>query len=301
MHSMEVEVQQQQSPRPCPPGIVSPLSRSYSNIKIDERHTMEIEVQQSPAPRQPPNSPLHGSAVKGTPTAGKSFPVAACEVSPFKTLEDDSKTLFPLVEHCELPSISADIMKEILSGERDFPNDSVVIIDSRHKFEYSGGHIKGALNLQDPSSIEEFYFKYMDKGKEIAIIFHCEFSSARAPKLFRHMRNLDRKRHIELYPDIGFPHMYILHGGYKAFFEAHPDFCEPKEYVRMADPLYTEDLRASNKVLKRSWTARSKNSKNSRPRLHDGFALSDLSNRQDVDVSTRDVNTRSCSVSLSFG
>lgn len=38
-------------------------------------------------------------------------------------------------------------MKEILSGERDFPNDSVVIIDSRHKFEYSGGHIKVRLAL----------------------------------------------------------------------------------------------------------------------------------------------------------
>ncbi|KAL2629225.1 hypothetical protein R1flu_013911 [Riccia fluitans] len=282
-------------------GMVSPLSRSCSRINISGPETMEVETHRSPAPSLKAKSPLCGSLmIKKTPTGvNKRPPPDACEVdtpSPFKTLEDDSKTLFPLVEHCELPSISVDIMKEILSGERDFPNDSVVVIDSRHQFEYNGGHIKGALHVQDPKSIEDFYIKNTANGKDLAIIFHCEFSSARAPKLFRHMRNLDRQRHIAVYPELSFPHMYILHGGYKAFYETYPEFCDPREYVRMVDPLYIEELRASTKMLKRSWTARSKNFKNSRVRLQDGFALSDVSNRQDKDQSTR-----SRSVSLSFG
>ncbi|KAL3687189.1 hypothetical protein R1sor_013498 [Riccia sorocarpa] len=285
----------------CTVGLVSPLSRSYSKITISEVETMEVEIHQSPSPRLQAKSPSCGSAVfKGTPSGEKKRPLPdVCDAnapSPFKTLEDDSKTLFPLVEHCELPSISVDIMKQIMSGERDFPNDSVVIIDSRHQFEYNGGHIKGALHLQDPKGIEEFYTENMENGKEIAVIFHCEFSSARAPKLFRHMRNLDRQRHMEVYPELSFPHMYILHGGYKAFFEAYPELCDPREYVRMVDPLYVEDLRASTKMLKRSWSAKAKNFKNSRVRLQGGFALCDVSNRQETDL-----GTRSCSISLTFG
>lgn len=35
------------------------------------------------------------------------------------------------------------------------------------------------------------------------------------------MRNLDRKKHADSYPNLTFPEMFILEGGYKAFFETH--------------------------------------------------------------------------------
>jgi len=125
-------------------------------------------------------------------------------------------------------------LKSILTEEQGYPAQSVVIVDSRHHFEYEGGHIKvhhswitaasvsfsrnkwkfsmtqlvitmfhlfdswvgynwwfssctlscqGAVNLRDPSAIEEFYSRNINVGKQIAIVFHCEFSSSRAPKL----------------------------------------------------------------------------------------------------------------------
>lgn len=262
-------------------------------------------VEDNPSPSAIPElSSFHHQAsisspgVKQTPKALQRS-ASLCveeEPSPFKLLEDAAKSLFPLVEHCELPSISPDLLKSILIGEREFPKNSVVIIDTRHKFEYCGGHINGAVKFSGPNCIEDFYSRNLEKGKDMVIIFHCEFSSARAPKLFRHMRNLDRQRHIEVYPALAFPHMYILHGGYKAFFDLHSDLCDPNQYIRMADPLHAEDLRASKRILKRSWSARSKNTKNCRSRTQEDV-LADVSN-----ISKRTNGTmRSCSVCLSFG
>lgn len=49
------------------------------------------------------------------------------------------------------------------------------------------------------------------------IVFYCEFSSERGPRMFRHIRNLDRRLHLASYPALTVPHMYVLAGGYKAF------------------------------------------------------------------------------------
>jgi hypothetical protein len=49
------------------------------------------------------------------------------------------------------------------------------------------------------------------------IIFYCEFSSERGPRMFRHIRNLDRRMHLASYPALAVPHMYVLAGGFKAF------------------------------------------------------------------------------------
>ncbi|CAM6085758.1 unnamed protein product [Calypogeia fissa] len=264
-------------------------------------------VEDYPAPSSRPewSSSFHYQAtisspdVNRTPKVAQRLSSASCveeQPSPFKLLEDVGKSLLPLVEHCELPSISPDLLKSILAGEREFPKESIVIIDTRHQFEYCGGHINGAVNLNGPNCIEEFYARNLEQGKDMVIIFHCEFSFARAPKLFRHMRNLDRQRHLEVYPALAYPHMYILHGGYKAFFYLHPDLCEPKQYIRMADPSHVEDLRASNRILKRSWSARSKNTKNCRSRTQEDV-LADVSNMSKRTL----VRARSCSTCLMFG
>ena len=34
----------------------------------------------------------------------------------------------------------------------------LLIIDSRFEYEYQGGHIKGAINLNKPENVEEFFF-----------------------------------------------------------------------------------------------------------------------------------------------
>ena len=53
------------------------------------------------------------------------------------------------------------------------------------------------------------------------IIFHCEFSSERAPKMSRFLREIDRAANKECYPSLGFPELYTLEGGYKAFYSKY--------------------------------------------------------------------------------
>ena len=52
--------------------------------------------------------------------------------------------------------------------------------------------------------------------KRIVIIFHCEFSSKRGPRMCRFVRERDRA--MNEYPKLYYPELYILKGGYKDFF-----------------------------------------------------------------------------------
>ena len=38
------------------------------------------------------------------------------------------------------------------------------------------------------------------------------------------------------YPALHHPEMYLLHNGYKEFWENYPDLCEPRAYRPMKDP-----------------------------------------------------------------
>ena len=37
--------------------------------------------------------------------------------------------------------------------------------------------------------------------------------------------------------------MYVLYGGYKAFFENHKSYCDPPHYTPMADKAYEDQLK----------------------------------------------------------
>jgi hypothetical protein len=43
---------------------------------------------------------------------------------------------------------------------------------------------------------------------------------------------------IAHYPKLLYPELYVLKGGYRAFFAEFPDLCEPRAYVTMADPRF---------------------------------------------------------------
>jgi hypothetical protein len=60
------------------------------------------------------------------------------------------------------------------------------IVDCRFDYEYEGGHIRGAVNVVTPEQIEDLFLRDPDmqcNGNKICIIFHCEFSSHRGPKM----------------------------------------------------------------------------------------------------------------------
>lgn len=57
----------------------------------------------------------------------------------------------------------------------------------------------------------------------------------------RFLRNHDRS--LNSYPDLHYPEVYLLHGGYKEFFENNSELCEPREYRPMVDPQYSDDYK----------------------------------------------------------
>jgi hypothetical protein len=76
------------------------------------------------------------------------------------------------------------------------------------------------------------------------IVFHCEFSSERGPRLCRLFRSLDRQYNLSIYPQLSFPSIYLLDGGYAEFYNhsSLKEYCEPKGYVSMFEQQYIQEL-----------------------------------------------------------
>ncbi|KAM7362114.1 string isoform 1-T2 [Cochliomyia hominivorax] len=164
--------------------------------------------------------------------------------------------VLPLIEgrHRDLKSISSHTVARLLKGDFNDKVASYKIIDCRYPYEYEGGHIEGAKNLYTQEQIiEEFMTQQKTEqeqrkneesdNKRNIIIFHCEFSSERGPKLSRFLRNLDRERNNMSYPALDYPEIYLLHNGYKEFFETHVEHCTPHSYRPMLEPSYNEEYR----------------------------------------------------------
>jgi len=100
--------------------------------------------------------------------------------------------------------------------------DHVTVIDCRYPYEYKGGHIDGAINLYSKAQIQAFLEKTVtSSSRKHVLIFHCEFSSERGPKMYRNLRTLDREANRDSYPRLNFPEVYVMEGGNKAFYAQH--------------------------------------------------------------------------------
>lgn len=68
------------------------------------------------------------------------------------------------------------------------------MIDCRFDYEYDGGHIPGAININTMPAVEDFLLGARvskpdpcmsgDGAKKTILVFHCEFSQKRAPTLY---------------------------------------------------------------------------------------------------------------------
>ncbi|KAI7790480.1 cell division cycle 25 homolog d isoform X2 [Triplophysa rosa] len=182
------------------------------------------------------------------------------------------------VGHHELHCVSVHTVASLIRGEFGPAVKDFLIIDCRYPYEYQGGHIKGAINLYTESQIQQAVFQALEKtelcpdrrvsswgrheqwpswqsdslpeksaAKEEGsssprklIVFHCEFSSKRGPHLCQYLRRLDRS--LNVYPNLHYPELYLLLGGYKHFHSCYPDICEPCGYVPMRQREYQEQL-----------------------------------------------------------
>ncbi|XP_025093898.1 M-phase inducer phosphatase 1-like isoform X2 [Pomacea canaliculata] len=143
--------------------------------------------------------------------------------------------------------ITVDTLARLIRGEFADVVHHYVTIDCRYPYEYNGGHIRGATNLYCADSVDEILSWKVHQTENslgrTVLIFHCEFSSQRAPTMMRLLRNADRKRNLHCYPCLCYPEIYLLSGGYKVFFEKCPELCEPSAYTPMNHPDFQENLR----------------------------------------------------------
>ena len=86
-------------------------------------------------------------------------------------------------KHSDLRSISADTMADVLRGKYDDNLGEVTIVDCRYPYEFEGGHIKGAANMYTKDAVQSLLEKPLTSDKPHVLIFHCEFSSERGPKM----------------------------------------------------------------------------------------------------------------------
>ncbi|MGH0137764.1 UNVERIFIED_CONTAM: hypothetical protein FKN15_064591 [Acipenser sinensis] len=193
-----------------------------------------------------------------------------CEVEIELLLDNDIKELIgdftkpfvlPTVEgkHQDLKYITSEMasnlkMMAALTGKFDDLVELIVIIDCRYPYEFEGGHIEGAVNLHMEEQVEDYLLKQpitpCTPGKRVLLVFHCEFSSERGPRMCRFVREKDRI--INLYPNLYYPELYILKGGYKEFFPKFQNQCRPQSYRPMHHEDFKEDLRKF-RLKSRTW------------------------------------------------
>jgi len=257
--------------------ISKPVSRSQKRKK-NARFTAGLVL---------PTIPMEEDKPEISPLADIS-PGIFCEPTVFDDPNSQQFMLTLPVEpeprNSDCNTISTETMVRVLRGEFG----KFLIIDCRFPFEYDGGHFKSAVNITRPDCLKELLFDaytssdtnslFLDlqkkfdidselledtfsNPKDTIIIFHCEYSQKRGPKLYRHLRHLDREAHRNSYPELYYPNMYVLEKGYKGFWEhlltddsfASREFCEPDNYVPMDDPQYKDDLTESWKQMRESW------------------------------------------------
>lgn len=94
-------------------------------------------------------------------------------------------------QHTDLRSISAHTMANLLRGVYKNSVASFRVIDCRYPYEFEGGHIRNAENLYTHEQIINELVNAKTEAPKVVpegpmrniIVFHCEFSSERGPKL----------------------------------------------------------------------------------------------------------------------
>lgn len=79
--------------------------------------------------------------------------------------------------------------------------------------------------------------------KGISFLEFLNNTDTRVLRSAKYLRSKDRSMNNHVYPRIHYPEVYILKGGYSQYFSKSAANCEPRNYVRMDDPLYVRDRR----------------------------------------------------------
>lgn len=139
--------------------------------------------------------------------------------------ECEEPPILPILEDSEsINRISSETLVSVLDNKYSNKYDKLFIIDCRFWYEYDGGHIKGALNINNPQKLIEKFFEN-NIYKNSLIVFHCEFSHNRGPQIAELFRGYDRRIHKESYPSLTYNQVYILDKGYREFYSKYSNYC----------------------------------------------------------------------------
>lgn len=97
----------------------------------------------------------------------------------------------------EIDRVSLDTVRDLIYGRYSNKVSDYVIIDCRYPYEFDGGHIRDAVNIHTCDQLIDRFFRPSNnrlngiprppclgpRKKASILIFHCEFSSQRAPDL----------------------------------------------------------------------------------------------------------------------
>jgi M-phase inducer tyrosine phosphatase len=137
-----------------------------------------------------PNAAEPGSSRGNAPS--QSSPLTRVGLPGFGDNEADGKVLpCQKVREDGLMRINCDTLDDLLAGAYDHEINSYTVIDCRFDYEYEGGHVPGAINLNTTQAIEDYLLgankpepsRSGDGRKKDILVFHCEFSVKRAPTL----------------------------------------------------------------------------------------------------------------------
>ncbi len=79
-----------------------------------------------------------------------------------------------------LPRITKGTMIDVLDGKYEQCYNAAIVVDCRFEYEFNGGHIDGAVNLNSKEELAKRLFDTPLSEKTL-LIFHCEYSAHRAP------------------------------------------------------------------------------------------------------------------------
>ncbi|KAF9958830.1 cell division cycle- protein [Mortierella alpina] len=150
--------------------------------------------------------------------------------------------------------ISPETVVNVLEGKYTDQYDLLYIIDCRFPYEFEGGHIKSAVNVNTTDELEELLLQPAITDKRVLLIFHCEFSSERGPRMARHLRNQDRAANASHYPAVFYPEVYVMKGGYSTFFQENKSYCWPEAYVEMQDEKHSQEFETHRRNFQREFS-----------------------------------------------
>lgn len=105
------------------------------------------------------------------------------DLSPVKSSPGESSIL-PCFSSKDdtLRRIDKSTLCQVMDGEYKDQYDELMVVDCRFEYEYEGGHISGAVNVNSTEALEKMFF-HTPRTEKLLIIFHCEFSAHRAPRM----------------------------------------------------------------------------------------------------------------------